>query len=335
MGPGNVYELEVMQLGARKRIVNITQADDHEVISSYTNFEPRVGLKIQTGPQASIKASYNRMSQYIHLISNTTASNPLDVWRPSTNNLVPQTGEQYALGYFKNFGSDNDIEASLEVYYKNTDNQIEYIDGADILINEELEAELLNGDGRAYGLEFFLKKNKGKLNGWVSYTLGRTELKVDGINKSDWYPTRYDQTHNLKMTGFYELNDRWTFSASFTYLSGTPTTFPTSKLNIQGFAIPYNAQETRNNIRIPDFHRLDISATLNGKKFRKNGKERKNKDYWVFGIYNVYSRRNPFSIYFSQDYQERPVANQPVATKATRVSIIGSIMPAISYNFTF
>ena len=334
LGPGNVYEWETTEPGKRKTLVSTTRAEKYESIANYTNLEPRASLKIQTGPKTSIKLSYNRMSQYIHLISNTTASNPLDVWRPSTNNIEPQIGDQYAAGLFKNFGPNNDYEVSVEGYYRDTKNQIEYIDGADILINEYLEADLLSGIGRAMGIEFYLKKNTGKLNGWISYTLGKTELKVDGINSFEWYPARFDQRHNLKVVGYYELSPRWTLSANFTYLSGTPTTFPTDRFTQQEYLIPYNAFDSRNNVRVPNFHRLDISATLNGKKYRKNGKLRKNQDYWVFGFYNVYARKNPFSIYFSQG-TERPVAGQPIETFATQVSIIGTIIQAISYNFNF
>ena len=334
LGPGNVYEWETTEPGKRKELVSASRADKYESIASYTNFEPRVSVKVQTGSKTSIKASYNRMSQYIHLISNTTASNPLDVWRPSTNNIEPQIGDQYAIGIFKNFGPANDYEVSIEGYYRDTKNQIEYIDGADILINEFLEADLLSGAGRAMGLEFYIKKNTGKLNGWISYTLGKSELKVNGINNFEWYPARFDQRHNLKIVGYYELSPRWTLSANFTFLSGTPTTFPTDRFTQQDYLIPYNAFDSRNNVRIPNFHRLDVSATLHGKKYKKNGKLRKNSDYWVFGFYNVYARKNPFSIYFSQG-TERPVTGQPIETFATQVSIIGTIIPAISYNFNF
>ncbi len=333
-GPGNVYEFQTTTPGERKTVVSVKHAEKGQTIQSYFNLEPRLSVKWQTGPHSSVKASYNRMNQYIHLISNTTASNPLDVWTPSTNNIKPEQGDQYTLGYFKNFGPENKYETSVEGYYKNTKNQIEYIDGADLLINELLEADLLNGIGRAYGLEFYVKKNLGKLNGWISYTLGRSELKVDGINNNNWYPARFDQTHNLKIAAFYDLNDRWTFSANFTYLTGTPTTFPTSRYQIQDYLIPYNANNNRNNIRIPDFHRLDVAATLYGKKYNKKGILRKNRDYWVFSIYNVYARRNPFSIYFSQG-TDRPAPDQPIDTSATRVAIIGTILPSVSYNFNF
>jgi hypothetical protein len=167
MGPGNYYEWETTEVGERKKMVSVDRADKYEPIASYTNLEPRASLKVQTGPRTSIKASYNRMTQYIHLISNTTASNPLDVWTPSTNNIEPQIGDQYAIGVFKNIGPNNDYEVSVEGYYRDTKNQIEYIDGAEILINELLEADLLSGIGKAMGLEFYLKAQRmGELYAW-------------------------------------------------------------------------------------------------------------------------------------------------------------------------
>jgi hypothetical protein len=334
LGPGYIYEYETIIPGQRKIPVSETKVDGGEVIQNYFTLEPRISFKYQMSSKSSLKASYNRLSQNIHLISNTTASNPLDVWVPGSNNIKPELTNQYALGFFKNFGPSNDFESSVEVYYRNTDNQIEYIDGADLFINRYLEGDLLFGIGRSYGIEFFVRKNIGKINGWISYTLGRSELKVNSINNDDWYPTRYDQLHNLKITGFYDLNDRWTFSATFSYISGTPTTFPTSRFQSQEYLVPYNYLSSRNNTRIPDYHRLDISVILNGKKYKKNGKERKNKDYWVFGVYNAYARNNPFSIYFSQG-TDRPVAGEPVPTYATQLAIIGTIIPAVSYNFKF
>jgi hypothetical protein len=282
---------------------------------------------------SSIKASYNRTAQYIHLISNTTASNPLDIWTPSTNNIQPQKADQWGVGYFRNFGPDNDIETSAELYYRKSYNQIDYIDGAEIFINEFIEGDLLSGDGRAYGFELYAKKTSGLFNGWFSYTLAKTETRVVGINNNQWYPTRYDQAHNLKAALNYEPQSRWKFSANFSFLSGTPTTFPTSRLEVQSYLLPYNFYNSRNNTRIPVYHRLDFSATLKGKTRRK-GKDRKNEDYWVFSIYNAYARRNPFSIYFAQD-DTRPQMGQPIEAQATQVSIIGTIIPAVSYNFKF
>jgi hypothetical protein len=333
LGPGSVYEYTTIKPGERKLVTGEYQADKLETIKQYSNLEPRASIKFQINSNTSIKAGYNRMAQYIHLISNTTASNPLDVWTPSTNNIKPELADQVALGIFRNF-SNNTIEASLEGYYKAVKNQIDYIDGADILINKLLEGELLNGIGRAYGAEMMVQKKSGRWNGWVSYTLGWTEQKVEGINNFKWYPARFDQRHNLKVAVFYDLNPRWSFSANFTFLSGTPTTFPTSRFQVQDYLIPFNGLNSRNNMRIPDYHRLDLSATLNGRKISRKGKVRKNADFWVFSVYNVYARKNPFSIYFSQS-ADRPVNGQPIQTQATMVSIIGTIVPSISYNFKF
>jgi hypothetical protein len=169
----------------------------------------------------------------------------------------------------------------------------------------------------------------------VAYTLSRTELKVDGINNGNWYPTRFNQTHNLKIAAFYEINKRWSFSANFIYTSGTPTTFPTSRYVSQGILVPYNADDTRNNVNLPAYHRLDISFRLEGKKLKSNGKERKNSDYWVFGLYNVYARQNPFSIYFSQNNDQRVPLGQSISSQATQLAIIGTIVPSVSYNFKF
>lgn len=328
IGPGKYFNYDNTEPGVRRNVTDTLTADNGEVIQSYNNLEPRFSIKYQVDPRNSIKASYNRTSQYIHLISNTTASNPLDIWTPSTNNIKPQIGQQWAVGWFRNFGVENNIEASLETYYRKTENQIDYIDGADILINEFLEGDLLSGNGRAYGLELLVKKKTGKVNGWVSYTLSRTELQVDGINNNEWYPTRYDQTHNFKFAAFLETSGRWSFSANFTFISGTPTTFPSSRFQVQDYVIPYNSGNGRNNIRIPDYHRLDLSATLQGKPHKKY------QSHWVFSLYNVYGRRNPFSIYFAQE-DVRPIPGTPTNTQATRVSIIGSIIPSVSYNFKF
>ncbi|MBV6643974.1 MAG: TonB-dependent receptor [Cyclobacteriaceae bacterium] len=333
LGDGNVYTFNDTTAGFRREVIDVRGTDNWESIQTYANLEPRFSFKYQTDPTTSIKGSYNRMAQYIHLISNTTASNPLDVWTPSSNNIKPQIGEQWALGLFKNF-SGNMFETSVEVYYKRNQNQIDYIDGADLLLNEFLEGDLLVGDGRAYGAEFYVKKNKGKLTGWVSYTLSRSELQVDGINNGEWYPTRFDQTHNLTFAGFYDLSERWSLSANFTWISGTPTTFPTDRFIQQGYVIPRIDDNARNNVRIPDYHRLDISATRYGKKFKKNGKPRKVEDFMVFTIYNLYSRKNPFSIYFAQE-DGRPPEGQNITTEARQVSIIGSFFPSISYNLKF
>ena len=328
-GEGRAYTYLDALPGERREVSGFETFDQWESIETYTNLEPRFSLKYQLNPSSSIKASYNRMAQYIHLISNTTASTPVDVWLPSTNNIKPQIADQVALGYFKNF-QDNTYEFSSEVYYKEMDNLVDYIDGADLLLNEFIEGDLLVGQGRAYGLELLLQKNKGAFTGWLSYTLARTERQVDGINQNDWYPSRFDQTHNLSFTPFYELNDRWSVSGNFVIISGTPTTFPTSRYEQQGYVIPHNGNDTRNNVRIPVYHRLDISATLEGKR----NKDRRWQSQWVFSVYNLYGRRNPFSIFTRQTRDRVPVAT-PVTTEAVRLSVIGSVIPSVSYNFKF
>lgn len=334
IGPGTKVTYNDTIPGRRRTPISEESVASGEIISSYGNFEPRISVKAQLTANSSVKASYNRMVQYLHLISNTTASNPLDVWTPSSDNIKPELGDQYTAGYFRSFGKDDGYEFSVESYYRQTENQIDYIDGANLLINEYLEGDLLTGRGRAYGLEFYLQKKEGKFNGWIAYTLGKTELQVDGINNGDWYATRYDQRHNLKLTGFYDVNKRLSLSANFTLVSGTPATFPTSRYVVQGILIPYNANETRNNVRLPAFHRLDLSLRLEGKTVKSNGKARKNTDYWVFGLYNVYARKNPFSIYFTQGDKRIP-AGSAINSEARQLAIIGTIIPSVSYNFHF
>jgi hypothetical protein len=332
-GPDSTYTYKTVKLGERKEIAERKYNQGGDVIASYNNLEPRFSFKLQASEKASIKGSYNRMVQYLHLISNTTASNPLDVWNPSTNNIKPQLSDQYTLGYFRDIGKDKKYELSVEAYYRRNQNQVDYINGADLLLNRYLEGDLLSGEGRAYGIEGYFQKKVGRLTGWVSYTLARTEMKVDGINRGEWYPTRFNQTHNFKVAGFYEINKRWSFSADFVYVSGTPATFPTSRAVVQGVVLPYNANDSRGNVNLPDYHRLDISFRLEGKK-EKRGHVRKNSDYWVFGIYNLYARQNPFSIYFSQTDQRVP-AGQPIGSQATQLAIIGTLVPSVSYNFKF
>lgn len=332
-GPGESYQFNDTIPGTRRNVVNITTYDRGEAIATYGNLQPRASFKWQTSEVSSIKGSYNRMVQYLHLISNTTASNPLDVWVPSTKNIKPELGDQFTLGYFRDIGETKQWEASIEGYYRKTQNQVDYIDGADLLINKFLEGDLLSGEGRAYGLEFYVQKKTGKVNGWVSYTLGRTELKVDGINKGEWYAARYDQTHNVKVAAFYDINKKWSLSGNFVLTSGTPTTFPTSRYTVQGILIPHNANDSRNNVRLPAYHRLDLSLRMEGKQFR-NGKPRKHTDYWVFSFYNVYARKNPFSIYFSQSDERTPTGLRP-DSQATQLAIVGTIIPSVSYNFKF
>ncbi len=347
IGPGNRYILGDTLAGSRRPVMDTTRVDRLESLADFGNLEPRLAVKYEINPSTSLKASYNRMNQYIHLVSNTVAATPIDVWQPSTNNLRPQRGDQIALGLFKNF-ANNKIETSVETYYKWTRNQVDYIDGADIFINDLLEADVIAGDGRAYGIEFYAKKPTGRFNGWISYTLGRSELKIDGINyglnsvdrQGRWYPARYDQTHNLKITSNFQINPTTYVSGVFSYISGTPTTYPTDRIVVAGQVIPLN-DGSRNNVRIPDYHRLDISLTVDN-IFIGNKKGRS--DNLVVSVYNVYNRKNPFAIYFTQDDDNRidfsrlgnlTQPNEPVETKSFETSILFFILPSITYNFKF
>jgi hypothetical protein len=333
-GAGEAYDLSdpITGLGSitsdnalPRRPINFRQYNQWESIKLYNNFEPRLSVKYEVDEFSSIKSSYNRTAQYIHLVSNTTAATPLDVWTPSTNNILPQIGDQVAIGYFRNFGKDNMFESSVEVYYRWMQNQLDYVDGANLLLNPYLEADLLSAQGRAYGAEFYIKKSKGDLTGWISYTLARTERQVAGINRGEWFPNRFDRPHNLYVVAMYTLNKRVELSANFVYASGTPATFPTNRMMVQGLVIPHNSENRRNNYRIPDYHRFDFSLTLFGKK-KPN---RRWEGHWVFSVYNVYGRKNPFSVYF------QPQIEDPQVTQATRFFLIGIPVPGVTYNFKF
>jgi hypothetical protein len=293
-------------------------------IKNYFYPEPRFSANYVINQKSSIKWSYNRMLQYIQIVSNTAATTPLDVYTPSTNNVKPLIADQLALGYFRNF-FNNTLETSVEVFYKYFQNQLDYIDNADLLINKYIESQFLQGIGRAYGLELFIKKTKGKWNGWISYTLSRTERKVQGISNNDWFLSKYDRTHLFNFVNTYDITKKWSVSLTFVYLTGTPATFPDAKFQIQGYNVPYNTTNQRNNFRVTPYHRLDVGATWNIDAL----KTKKFKNQLVFSIYNVYNRRNAYSIYF------RTNPDNPNETQAVRFSVIGSIVPAITWNFNF
>ena len=323
VGEGDVFTFDTeTPVGQRRTVTSTESFDQWESIQTYANLEPRLSLKFQLNNKESLKATYNRTAQYIHLLSNTAASTPVDIWTPSTNNIRPQISDQVAIGYFLN-SADNTLEFSVETYFKRLDNLIDYVDGADLLLNPFIEGDILEGKGRAFGLELFLRKTAGRFTGWASYTLARSERLVEGINNNEWYATRFDQTHNLSLTTFYEASKRLDISASFGIISGTPLTLPTTRIEQQGFIIPHNIDNARNNFRIPVYHRLDFSATLQGKK----NLTRRWQSEWVFSVYNVYGRRNAFSIF------TRQTSNG--VKEAVRLSVFGSFIPAVAYNFKF
>jgi hypothetical protein len=294
-------------------------------IKSFLNLEPRISAAYQITETSSIKASYNRTAQYIHLISNTSSPTPFDIYAPSGQFIKPQLGDQVAVGYFKAF--DN-FSLEAEGYYKEVQNRIDYVDDADLIANESIEQVVLNGEARAYGLELLIRKTKGKLQGWVSYTLskseqrtpGRTQIET-GINNGEWYNTAWDRTHDFSITAQYELSKKWLLGANFIFQTGRPSTFPLGQYEYQGQVVP--VYEARNASRLERFHHLDISATWN---LNHKSKKRWN-DELVFSIYNVYNRKNAASVSFRKN-------TDTGNNEAVRLSIFG-IIPAITYNFKF
>jgi hypothetical protein len=298
-----------------------------DVISTFHNFEPRLGMAYQINDISSVKASYNRMAQYIHLISNTNSPTPLDVWAPSGKYIKPQLLDQYSLGYFTNLDANN-YTVETEVFYKNTKNRLDYIDGANLIANNTIETEILSGEARAYGLEFLLKKNTGKLTGWFAYTLSRAEQRVlprtaleTGINDGNWYHTAYDKLHDFSITAQYELNNKWDFGASWVYQTGRATTYPTGYYVYDDLNVPIYTN--RNEDNLPAYHHLDVSATLTPLK----NKNKKWESQWVFGVYNLYARKNAASISFRQN-------DETLNNEAVKLSIFG-IVPSVTYNFKF
>ncbi|MEH6680190.1 MAG: carboxypeptidase-like regulatory domain-containing protein [Sediminicola sp.] len=298
-----------------------------ENIASFDNLEPRLGISYSLNDNTSFKASYNRMAQYLHLIANTQSPTPVNVWTPSGPYIKPQLLDQWALGYFRNL-KDGAYSLETEVFYKEVQNRIDYIDGADLIANNNIEQSILNGEARSYGLEVLLRKNEGKFTGWISYTLSRSEQRTPGrspeetgINDGDWYLTPYDKMHNLTLAGAYGLNDKWSFGANFTFQTGQPVTFPTGKYEFGGIMVPNYT--SRNGDRLPAYHHLDLSATYVPKPDKKNGW----RSEWVFSLYNLYNRQNSASVSFR--------ANEDTGiNEAVRLSIFG-IIPSVSYNFKF
>lgn len=306
-----------------------------EVLKDFWNLEPRVSASYALNDRTSMKASYTRMAQYLHLLSNTNSPTPLDVWTPSGPYVEPQLLDQYALGFFRNSAS-GEYSFETEVFYKDLDNRIDYIDGANLIANNAIEQVILNGEARAYGWEVLLRKNTGALTGWIAYTLSRSEqrtpgrdLDIDngrsgvetGINFGEWYSTPYDKTHDLAIYGNYALNKSWNFNANFIYQTGQPTNYPVGQFQFEDLVVPYYG--LRNQERLPDYHRLDISAIFRPEQ----SLTKKIKGEWVFSIYNVYNRMNAASINFRQNQDTG-------ANEAVKTSIFG-IVPSITYNFRF
>lgn len=314
VGPDTVYSYN-----ENDDIVSSTPYAKGEVVQHYGNFEPRVTLNFIVNNLSSVKASYARNAQYIHLLSNSTAAMPTDLWISSSKIVRPQVADQIAVGYFRNF-KDNIFETSIELYYKKFQNQIDYQNGAELIMNENVESQLVFGKGRAYGTEFFVKKRTGDLTGWIGYTLSRTERSIDEIDDGAWYPVKYDRTHDVSIVVMYALTERLQVSANWVYNTGNAVTFPNGKYEIDGITVP--AYTDRNGYRMPAYHRLDLGVTLFNKKRARY------ESSWNFSIYNAYARKNTYAISFRENPEE------PGKTEAVRTALF-QIVPSITYNFKF
>jgi hypothetical protein len=319
VGPYN----DIVYAADNSTIVDTIYYAPGEKIADYYGLEPRLNARFIIDPQSSIKAGITYNNQYIHLVSSSTSTLPTDLWIPSSDKVKPQIGIQYSIGYFRNF-ADNKYETSVEIYYKDLKNQIEYADGYVPTLGTDIEENFVFGRGHSYGAEFFLKKAKGKFNGWIGYTLSKTERQFSDLQTGDqWFPTKYDRVHDFELVAVYQLSERWDLSSTFVYATGQATTIVESFYVIGGdLQTDYGP---RNSYRLPAYHRWDISATL------KNKPEKKFDSSWNFSVYNVYSRKNPYFIYTTW---EGDFAYGSVDVQAKQVSIF-PIIPSITWNFKF
>ena len=297
--------------------------NNSSVFKTYNNIEPRMNISYSFGNQ-SLKLSYNRLNQYLHLISNTSSPTPLDIWVPSGPYLKPQILDQFAFGFYK---TSKPIKFESEIFYKKIKNRLDYVDGADLVGNDNIETVVISGDARAYGVEFLLKKVQGRHKYWIAYTLSKSEQKTPGrnrietgINFSNWYNTPYDKTHDLSINSEYKINNKLKLVGNFIYQTGQPTNYPNSQYNYMNLNIPNYGE--RNSSRLPNYHRLDINLTL-----QPNKSKGKIESTWVFGIYNLYNRDNAASIIFRRN-------NETLKNEAVQISIFG-IVPSVTYNFKF
>ena len=329
-GPGTVYKYAE---DAPKRVENITDSLSYEsgdVMSDYGGFEPRIGFRYSMRENSSWKLSYNRNYQYINLISNTSIMAPADLWKLSDSHIPPLKSDQFALGYFHNF-FDNTLETSLEVYYKNLDDIIEYRSGAEVVMNPYLETDILRADGYSYGAELYIRKNSGTLTGWTSYTYSSSQRRTqhgdreDQINLNSWFPANYDRPHNLVVNASYELTRRLRLSATFSYSTGRPVTLP-EHTYWHGSDILVHFSD-RNKYRLPDFHRLDVSLHI-GKNLGIEGRG----GSWTISVMNLYGRKNPYSVFYQRTHgQLDPI--DPF--NLYQLYILGRPLPTVTYNFTF
>lgn len=299
-----------------------------QVIASFANPEPRFAARYQLDVSSSVKLSYQRMVQYIHLLSNSTVPIPFNTWSPSSPYLKPQKSDQLAIGYFKNL-DQNTWEFSAEAYYKISQNITEFADNAQIFFNEHIATEFRQGKATSYGLELLLRRNVGDLRGFASYTLSKTDVSIPSINNGQPFPANYDRRHSFNLSLTYDLNPRWSVGGNFTYATGRPITLPTGKYTFGNYQP--NLYSERNGYRLPDFHRLDLAATYEPAK----NKDRRWKNTWVFGIYNVYNRQNPFTIYTRTKQDDEGNVIGDGSEKEARLVYMFSVLPYVTWSFKF
>ena len=310
LGPGTFFSYD-----PGGDIIDSATYPSGHFIKTYASAEPRLAANFRIDETSAIKASYMRTAQYLHLLSNSTTTNPSDLWVPSTNNILPQYADQVSMGYFQNF-EDNAYEASLEFYYKNMKNLIDYRNGADLQLNPAVESLILTGRGWSYGAELLVKKKYGPVNGWFGYTLSRTQEEFPEINHGESFPARQDQTHNISIVGMYDYDAHWHVAATWVYNTGNAVTFPAGNYMVEGRLVPYYTE--RNGYRMPAYHRMDISVTYNFSE----------RSILNFTVYNVYNRQNAYAITFRQN------RNDPTKTEAVQYTLF-PIIPSIAYSFKF
>ncbi len=326
LGSGTVFDYQEGLPFADSTIIDTLSFNNLEVIDKKYILEPRIAINWRINEKTAIKAAFSRTAQYLHLISNTISPEPTDIWKLSDRYIPPTTTNQYTLGLYKNL-KDNTWELSSEIYFKDISNNIQYRNGADLVFNENIETELILSQARAYGLELFARKKTGRLKGWISYTLSRAESRIPENNSERFVLENHDKTHDFATSWNMQISRRWSASTNFVFNTGIPVTLPTDKYVFENNLVPHF--EFRNNARLPNYHRLDLSVKWDGREVKKKGKTRKNKDYWIFTIYNVYARQNAYSYFF----RESPI--DPGTAQVVKYSIFGTIIPAITYNFKF
>ena len=318
---------------------DVIEYGSKDKVANYQGLEPRLSIRYRLNEKSSVKAAFTQNYQYIHLTSFSSTGLPTDVWMPSTDKIKPQFATQYNIGYFRNF-MDNLFETSVEVYYKDMDNLVEYKEGSQPQdnVNNNVDNQLTFGTGYSYGIELFIKKKFGRLTGWVGYTWSRTMRTFEELNFGNEYPARYDRRHDLSIVGTYKLNDRWTFGAIFVYATGQSISLPVNRYWIEGQLVSEYTE--KNGYRMVPYHRLDLSAVYEKQKFKTvkdpdTGEEvqvkKKFQSSWAFGIYNVYNRANPYFIYFDST---GGVSNNSLQIQAKQVSLF-SIIPSVTWNFKF